>query len=103
MVVFVNKVTVVGKAEDFERVYGNIAEYLRTRPGLVRYQLLRSQKDPDTYFNVAEWETQEFFAAAMAEPEFRARLKLLENVIKGDPHVTDVVDQGVELAEGGAR
>lgn len=103
MVVFVNKVSVIGNAGDFERVYGHIADHLRTRPGLLRYQLLRSQKEPLTYFNVAEWETKELFDAAMADPEFRARLKRLEGLIKGDPHVADVVDHGVVAAEGSAR
>lgn len=109
MFVFVNKLTLTGAAEDLERIYAHVAEFMRTRPGLIRYQLVRSQNDPGIYFNVAEWETQESFDQALAEPEFRRRLKALGTVIKGEPHMSDIVDQGAGdaaatvPAAGGAR
>ncbi|MFE0423257.1 antibiotic biosynthesis monooxygenase family protein [Streptomyces sp. NPDC058953] len=95
MVVFVNKLTLTGAAEDLERVYAHVAEFMRTRPGLIRYQLVRSRNDPSVYFNVAEWEDQGSFDAALKEPEFRARLKALGTVIKGEPHLSDPVESGV--------
>ncbi|NJP46075.1 antibiotic biosynthesis monooxygenase family protein [Actinacidiphila epipremni] len=105
MFVFVNKLTLTGAAEDLERIYADVAEFMRTRPGLIRYQLVRSQNDPGVYFNVAEWETQETFDQALAEPEFRRRLKALGTVIKGEPHMSDIVEQGVAETEtaGGVR
>lgn len=95
MVVFVNKLTLTGSAEDLERVYAHVAEFMRTQPGLIRYQLVRSQKDRGIYFNVAEWEDQASFEKALEEPEFRARLKALGTVIKGEPHIADLVESGV--------
>ncbi|SEN18297.1 antibiotic biosynthesis monooxygenase family protein [Actinacidiphila rubida] len=94
MFVFVNKLTLTGAAEDLERIYAHVAEFMRTRPGLIRYQLVRSQNDPGIYFNVAEWESKATFDQALAEPEFRRRLKALGTVIKGEPHMSDVVEQG---------
>ncbi|MEV8320563.1 antibiotic biosynthesis monooxygenase family protein [Streptomyces sp. NPDC059900] len=95
MVVFVNKLTLTGAAEDLERIYAHVAEFMRTRPGLIRYQLVRSQSDPSVYFNVAEWEDQTSFEQALKEPEFRTRLKALGTVIKGEPHLSDLVESGV--------
>lgn len=95
MVVFVNKLTLTGAAEDLERIYAHVAEFMRTRPGLIRYQLVRSQSDPSVYFNVAEWEDQASFEQALKEPEFRSRLKALGTVIKGEPHLSDLVGSGV--------
>ncbi|WP_329172291.1 antibiotic biosynthesis monooxygenase family protein [Streptomyces sp. NBC_01477] len=103
MFVFVNKLTLTGAAEDLERIYAHVAEFMRTRPGLIRYQLVRSQNDPGIYFNVAEWESQETFDKALAEPEFRRRLKALGTVIKGEPHMSDVVEEGVAEPVGGVR
>lgn len=94
MVVFVNKLTLIGTPEDLERIYAHVAEYMRTRPGLIRYQLVRSRNDPGIYFNVAEWTDAESFEAALKEPEFRARLKALGTVIKGEPHLSDLVEAG---------
>lgn len=94
MVVFVNKLTLTGEADDLARIYGHVADFMSTRPGLIRYQLVRSRTDPKVYFNIAEWETEESFQAALAEPEFRTRLRALGTVIAGDPHLSDVVTAG---------
>jgi len=94
VVVFVNRLTLTGKAEDLERIYADVAEFMETQPGLIRYLLVRSKKDPGIYYNVAEWTDQESFDRALKEPEFRARLARLSDVIKGEPHLTDVVREG---------
>ncbi|MER5456357.1 MULTISPECIES: antibiotic biosynthesis monooxygenase family protein [unclassified Micromonospora] len=93
MVVFVNKLTLIGAAEDLERHYASVAEYMQTRPGLIRYVLSRSQKDPSTYYNIAEWTDEESFRTALHEPEFRTRLDRLTGIIKGEPHLTEPVFQ----------
>jgi quinol monooxygenase YgiN len=103
VVVFVNKLTLVGKPEELERIYAHVAEFMEEQPGLIRYQLVRSQKDPGTYFNIAEWEDKESFDRALAEPEFRARLKALGTVIKGEPHLSDVVVEGAARRPGAVR
>ncbi|WP_371649731.1 MULTISPECIES: antibiotic biosynthesis monooxygenase [unclassified Streptomyces] len=103
MVVFVNKLTLIGKPEELERIYAHVAEFMEVQPGLIRYQLIRSQKEPGIYFNVAEWDSKESFDTALTEPEFRARLKALGTVIKGEPHLSDVVVEGVARQAGAAR
>nr|UUG47314.1 hypothetical protein [Amycolatopsis sp.] len=91
MVVFINKLTLTGPAEELERRYAHVAEFMKTQPGLIRYQLMRSRKDGDVYYNVAEWTDKEALDRAMKSPEFRARLAPVMEVITGEPHVADVV------------
>lgn len=98
MIVFVNKLTLVGEAEELERVYAHVAEFMAKQDGLIRYQLVRSTKDENVYFNIAEWEDQESFDTALRDTEFRARLAALGGVIKGDPHVATIVVEGAFVA-----
>lgn len=94
MVVFVNKLTLIGDAEEFEKRYEAVGAFMETQPGLIRYSLVRSGKDSSVYFNLAEWEDEETFRKALAEPEFRSRLDALSGLIKGEPHLTVPVRQG---------
>jgi heme-degrading monooxygenase HmoA len=99
MVVFVNRLVLTGPAEELERRYAHVAEFMRTQDGIIRYQLLRSRKDPAVYFNVAEWRDKETFDRALKDPEFRRRLAPVMEVITGEPHVADVVLEGVVVAD----
>ncbi|MEU4048630.1 antibiotic biosynthesis monooxygenase family protein [Streptomyces olivaceus] len=96
-VVFVNKLTLIGDAEEFEHRYEAVGAFMETRPGLVRYSLVRSSKDDSVYFNIAEWEDEATFREALAEPEFRRRLDALSGLIKGEPHLSVPVRQGGAL------
>jgi quinol monooxygenase YgiN len=94
MVIFVNKLTLTGDAGELEKRYEAVAEYMETRPGLIRYVLVRSDKDPGVYFNIAEWTDEESFKRSIKEPEFRARLDALSGLMKGEPHLTVPVFEG---------
>ncbi|MBB2910436.1 quinol monooxygenase YgiN [Streptosporangium becharense] len=94
MVVFVNKLTLVGSAEEFEAIYADIAAFMMKQDGLIRYKLVRSTKDASVYFNLAEWESREQFEKSVADPEFRAQFKRLAGVVTGDPHLSEVVLEG---------
>ncbi|MDH6132397.1 quinol monooxygenase YgiN [Kitasatospora sp. MAA4] len=98
MVIFVNKLTLIGSAEEFEKRYEKVAEFMETQVGLIRYALTRSPKDPSVYFNIAEWEDEETFRTALKDPEFRVRLDALTGLIKGEPHLTEPVFQGAPPA-----
>ncbi|EMF53311.1 MULTISPECIES: antibiotic biosynthesis monooxygenase family protein [Streptomyces] len=93
-VVFVNKLTLIGDAEEFESRYEAVGAFMETQPGLVRYSLVRSTKDDSVYFNIAEWDDEDTFRKALAEPEFRRRLDALTGLIKGEPHLSLPVRQG---------
>ncbi|MFJ8043420.1 antibiotic biosynthesis monooxygenase family protein [Kitasatospora sp. NPDC096147] len=93
-VTFVNKLTLIGDAEEFENLYEAVGAFMETQPGLIRYSLVRSTKDDKVYFNLAEWEDEETFRKALVEPEFRRRLDALSGLIKGEPHLSVPVREG---------
>jgi quinol monooxygenase YgiN len=94
MVVFVNRLTLLGSAAEFEAIYRDIADFMLKQQGLIRYKLVRSTKDPSIYFNLAEWETRESFEQAVADPNFRALFARLSGIVKGEPHVSEVLQEG---------
>ncbi|GAA4985019.1 hypothetical protein GCM10023205_64120 [Yinghuangia aomiensis] len=111
MVVFVEQLSLTGTEPEFRRIHQRIAEFMADRPGFVRWLLVRSTKDPGVFFNIAEWDAEESFRAAVAEPEFMVRLRPLFAVVAQDhSHMNDVVFSGfpapegtVPAAPGGAR
>jgi quinol monooxygenase YgiN len=98
VVVFVNKLTVVGSTGEMESIYSRIGEFMSAQPGLIRYQLVRSTKQADVYFNIAEWETAEDFHRALAQEGFKQLYETLKPLIKGDAHLSEVVQEGVPVA-----
>ena len=94
MAVFVNRLTVTGPTDRFEDLYAQIAAFMQTQPGLVRFMLVRSTKAADVYFNIAEWEDQATFKASIATPEFQKLFAELKPIIVGDPHLSETVLYG---------
>nr|BFF02986.1 hypothetical protein GCM10020241_46610 [Streptoalloteichus tenebrarius] len=94
VVVFVNKLILTGSPEELEAAYAEVAEFMLTQPGLVRFQFVRSLEHPEVYFNIAEWEDKESLDRSLADPEFHARVSRVFPLIKGDPHVTTVIQRG---------
>ena len=54
--------------------WGRAADYMRSRPGFVGSQLHRavSPHPRFRFVNVAEWESPQYFQAAVGSPEFQA-------------------------------
>ncbi|WP_208719791.1 antibiotic biosynthesis monooxygenase family protein [Amycolatopsis circi] len=98
MVVFMNKLILTGSAEELESAYAKVAEFMLGQPGLVSYKFLRSVADPGVYFNIAEWTDRAALDKAMADPEFHARVSKVFPLIKGDPHIATVVQDGAAAA-----
>jgi quinol monooxygenase YgiN len=94
MVVFVNKLTLAGSSSDLERLYERIGDFMSEQPGLLRYQLVRSRKDEGVYFNIAEWTDPEAFETALQQERFRELYAELKPLIRGDAHLSDVVQEG---------
>jgi len=90
VVIFLNKLTLLGSAEQFERHFRPVADFMLAQPGIVRFVLARSQKDASVYFMVAEWTDAGSFEQATQQVEFRSRYAELKPFIKGDPHLTEV-------------
>ena len=79
---FVNRFTVHGDASEFERVFSRTAEFLRGRPGLLEYTLLRSSDSE--YMNIALWADEASFRAAVGHPDFAQHAAALRELSVGE-------------------
>jgi heme-degrading monooxygenase HmoA len=102
MVVFVNKLTLTGAAEDLEARYAEVAALFRIQPGFVSFALVRSGQDPDVYFNIATWDDEQSFRNATRQEKFRTAVRV-SSVSAGDPHLCVVVAQGSRGQDDGAE
>src|SRR4026209_1775062 len=69
-ITFVNRFTVNGAHEDFERAFNETAEFIRRQPGRLRYTLSRDVRDANQYINVAYWDNAESLKTVLAHPDF---------------------------------
>ncbi len=95
MVTLVNKFTVTGTPEEFERVWKASSEFMRNQPGFVSFRLVRSLGDPQVYINVAEWKDAESHRRVLASTEFQTHIAELAAVATPEPYVCEVVIEHV--------
>lgn len=86
MLVFVNRFTVQGSVDEFERVFHDISASACGRPGFIRHVLIRSLSDPHTYMNIAEWEDGESLDRALKDAGFAQHIGRLRALARTDPH-----------------
>lgn len=79
-ITFVNRFTVNGASEDFERAFNDTAAFIRRQPGLLRYTLSRDVKDSSNYVNVALWDNAESLKVVLADPDFAGHAALLRSL-----------------------
>ncbi len=91
MVTLVNKFTVTGRPEDFERIWKASSEFMLTQPGFISFRLMRSISDPNIYFNVAEWADAQSHVRVMRSEEFQVHIAELATVAKPEPHLCEIV------------
>ncbi|MFE7447481.1 antibiotic biosynthesis monooxygenase family protein [Streptomyces chartreusis] len=93
MLVFINRFTVSGDPLEFERAFAETAAHLARQPGFIRYRLVRSTQDPNSYANVAEWETAAALREALRGPEFDDHARRLRELAQSEPQFYDVVTE----------
>lgn len=86
-VIFVNKFTVHGPSEEFERVFAETSEFMARQPGFLRYTLLRRADEPHSYLNIAHWSDAESLRRAVARPEFRPHATALRALSTSEPNL----------------
>ena len=91
MITLINKVTVTGDPEEFQRVHAELAEHMRVQPGARRFQLLRSPQDPAVYVEVAEWESRDHHKAALDGPGFMDKARSLRALASFERAMYDIV------------
>ncbi|MEU3838543.1 antibiotic biosynthesis monooxygenase family protein [Streptomyces sp. NPDC028635] len=90
MITFINRFTVTGPPEEFERAFERTSAFFGTRPGFVRHRLLKHADDPATYVNVAEWQDRDSFEQAVRHPDFAAHRAALRALSTGEPGIYTV-------------
>ena len=91
MVTLVNKFTVTGNSDDFERIWKASSEFMLDQPGFISFQLIRSLTDRSVYFNVAEWADPESHTRVMRSAAFQSHIAELATVARPEPNLCEVV------------
>lgn len=77
-----------GKADEFERVFAELAGSVRSNePGNIAYQLCRSRTEPGTYKVLELYKDEEALKAHGASEHFKAAGPSLGAVLAGRPDV----------------
>lgn len=94
MIILINRFTLHGSPEEFERVFKESAELLQRQPGFIHYRLVRSLFNPNIYTNIAQWEDRESHDRVIRSPEFGDHIKALGAVAAPGPELHEVVTEG---------
>ncbi|MEV8632428.1 antibiotic biosynthesis monooxygenase family protein [Streptosporangium sp. NPDC051023] len=90
----VNRIKVKGSPEEYERVYREGSDFMASLPGHLRHKLLRSRKESDIYFSVAEWQDEESYRSMCEVPRVREIFDQVGDVIEIENHECLVVYEG---------
>jgi long-chain acyl-CoA synthetase len=71
MVTLINQLTVVGDADEFEKVSARMSEFMAAQPGYRSHRLLRSLREPNVYVELAEWTDAEAHQTALRSDTFQ--------------------------------
>ena len=91
MALLVNKFTVVGDADEFERIWAKSSEFMRHQPGFVSFRLVRSVAEPQVYFNIAEWTDVAAHQRVVRSPDFQSHITELALLAKPEPSMCETV------------
>jgi heme-degrading monooxygenase HmoA len=101
VIVFVNRFAPKGTAEQFEEAFTGTSDFMRDQRGLRGHRLVRSLREPSLYYNVAEWSSEDDFAAAVRDARFTPHAAGLRAVASSDPHPCAVVFETERHDDGG--
>lgn len=91
MVTLVNKFTVGGEPGDFERIWVQSSDFMRTQPGFISFRLMRSLQNPQVYYNIAEWKDMESHTRVVNSPAFASHIAELAGLATPEPNMCEVV------------
>lgn len=87
VVIFINRFTVHGTPEEFERVFAGTSEFMARQPGFLEHTLLRHLGECAAYVNIAHWSDEESFRRAVTQPEFAAHARALRALSTSEPNL----------------
>ncbi|MEU1752734.1 AMP-binding protein [Micromonospora matsumotoense] len=73
--VFIDRMTVTGDVEEFERALTQISEHMAQQPGFRSHQLYQSADDPKVYVEIAHWQDAAAHRRATGTEGFRTPLQ----------------------------
>lgn len=91
MVTLVNRFTVFGEPDEFERIWKSSSDFMRRQPGFISFRLVRSITDPKTYINIAEWADAESHRRVTGGPDFGKHIAELRALSHPDPNLCEMV------------
>ena len=98
MIVLINTFEVTAGGEQaFFAAWRRVSEVMEARPGFIHTRLHRALAG-SRFINVAEWESQEAFAAALTSPEFREAVAPLRQLGQESPALYEVVYEAARPA-----
>jgi len=81
MVAFITRFVVKGEPDEFERVYKEHAEFMRSQPGFVDARLLRSMRDPRVYLNIGNWRGREDHRRVTGREAFQRPARAMRELV----------------------
>ncbi|MYW97965.1 antibiotic biosynthesis monooxygenase [Amycolatopsis rubida] len=81
----VNRYTVSGDAEEFDRLLREVNRHMSAQPGFHVYRLYRSESEPKVYLETSQWETAEQHRAAMTQDGFWGPVKKIGEIAAVEP------------------
>ncbi|MEU2287224.1 AMP-binding protein [Streptomyces sp. NPDC013178] len=84
-VVAVTKFTVKAEPAEFEQAFKEHAEFMRSRPGFQRAQMVRSARSPEVYVNVGYWESAPAYLAVLQSEQFKEHLGMFARLADVEP------------------
>jgi heme-degrading monooxygenase HmoA len=94
MVTVINRLTVTGDRDEFERILGELTAYMKRQPGFLSHHLYRSVRDPNVYVEFGEWRDAVDHQRAMKGEEFLSRVPEIMKHAKAEPDVFDSLTEG---------
>ncbi|GAA2677161.1 antibiotic biosynthesis monooxygenase family protein [Actinoplanes palleronii] len=75
MFIFIDRMTVTGDVEEFERALAQISDHMARQPGFRSHQLYQSAGDPKVYVEIAHWQDAAAHRTATGSEGFRTPLQ----------------------------
>ena len=83
-VTFVNRFTVIGDPDVFEKAFARIATFMTAQPGILGYTLSRDVGNAKRYVNIARWEDAQALRAAVARSGFQEHVRDLRELAESE-------------------
>jgi heme-degrading monooxygenase HmoA len=91
MVVLINSFEVdPSNDEPFLAAWRRASDVMEQRPGFIRTRLHRALAAGPRFVNIAEWESQDAFAAALTSPAFRDAAQAILSVAAMTPALYEI-------------